>query len=232
MSERRQITGKTEHDRHVASPTRKLNGRRERDSQRARVYRAEHRIHGPLGRIEQDTLTFPEVVEAIRQIEKTRWFQWSDNWVSPEMEEILWEATRDYEVTVGDGRSRKTGCAVPALWEIRIPRGFRCVEVLVHEMAHLIVPPPLAGHGPDWVETYLDGLAAVGMGGRAHDLAKEFARTGVVGGRDPDYYLTVAPEIDLLVGRQAKAEEIRLMKDRLRDIPFDELTPEMLTLAA
>ncbi len=226
MSERKDITGATEDIRFARSPTRSLVGNgRDRDGQRARVYRAEHKIHGPLGRDEQDTLTFREVVETVREIEQTKWFQ--DASSNP----LIHEATRDWNVTVGDGRRRKTGCAIPAMWEIRIPKGFRCVEVLVHELGHLIAPPDAAGHGPEWVEIYLDGLAAVGMGRRARDLAVEFEAAGVTGGMKPDYYLTVTPEIDLLTGRQKKAEQIRLLKEEIADVPIEELTPEMLTLA-
>jgi hypothetical protein len=126
-------------------------------------------------------LSWEETVAFVRGLEESDW------WIHSAQTAIQEQAAREYAITLRKGSAREqSASARPDVWELRIPDHFRRRWIVIHEMAHLISPD--WGHGPVWVETYLDGLAANGLEDAAANLAASMIRGGVRGAKAPDHY--------------------------------------------
>jgi len=182
-----------------------LHERRLRDNQRAKVYRAEGAALGAIGCQGWGRLSYAEMSHVVSLIQETDW--WQNSTVTPpnmgqgkaaKNNDLIYRATREWDVTITDGRGRRTACAIPLMWEIRMPTNYRRLEVIVHELAHLIDPVwDGEPHGPAWVHTYLMGLCAIGLQDRAYRLATAMIEGKVRGAREPAYYLEQETQIDL-----------------------------------
>jgi putative metallohydrolase (TIGR04338 family) len=113
-------------------------GTRPRDNQRARVYRSgiasiEVAESALLGSV-------PEVQAIVDGILTTQW--WKQR------------APHRTQVRVTDGRGRRTGCSIGS--EIRLPRRYRSLMSILHEMAHeWMWCPTLQGHGPEFAGAFI-----------------------------------------------------------------------------
>ncbi|MCJ7724971.1 MAG: hypothetical protein MUP76_01080 [Acidimicrobiia bacterium] len=126
-----------------------------RDSQRARVYRAEH---GVAQRLAEPNLG--SVEEAQRFVDGVVGSEW-------------WHAAAPHRpvVTVADGRGRRSGGSIGG--EIRLPRLYRTPLIVLHELAHEWVQCPVrAPHGPGFAAGFLV-LVGTFQSGRVRDLLKE-----------------------------------------------------------
>lgn len=116
---------------------------RPRDSQRARLYRAEG------------------LVDAGRRLPTVERMQaWVDGLVATDWFAARW-GRRSFEVRPGFGHRRAT--ADQANGVLQMPRWARSELVLLHEVAHCLTPATLAGHGPEYAGVLL-ALARRGMG--------------------------------------------------------------------
>jgi putative metallohydrolase (TIGR04338 family) len=137
-----------------------------RDSQRAKVYKAENAAfaHSPLS----SAPTLPSIPDIEIYIAKV--------WSSKRVQALFAspsEASRPPRV--GDGRGRRSACAFTN--EIRMPLSTRREWVVLHELAHVINrrgSEIVAGHGWEFCATYLQ-LVLYMMGREHHDaLKREF----------------------------------------------------------
>jgi putative metallohydrolase (TIGR04338 family) len=62
-------------------------------------------------------------------------------------------------VCVQDGRGRRSACA--SFDTISVPRWARTRIVILHELAHIITPPPFAWHGPEFALNFLKLVRSV-----------------------------------------------------------------------
>jgi putative metallohydrolase (TIGR04338 family) len=123
-----------------------------RDSQRARLYRAEHRT--ALRLVEPNLGSVDEVQGLVDRVVGSDW----------------WRSAAPHRpmVAVADGRGRRSGGSVGG--EIRLPRMYRNRLIVLHELAHeWIMCPVRAPHGPDFAAGFLM-LAGEFHGGRTRDL--------------------------------------------------------------
>jgi len=112
--------------------------RKPRDSQRARVYRAEEKVAQIL---KEPNLGSVEETQAIVDLVI------GSDW---------WRAVAPHRpvVVVADGRGRRSGGSIGG--EIRLPRRYRTRLVVLHELAHEWATCPVrAPHGPDFVAAFL-----------------------------------------------------------------------------
>ena len=131
---------------------------RPRDSQRARLYRAEG-----------------EVDPGRRLPTVERMQAWVDALVATDWFVARW-GTRCFEVRPGFGHRRATADANGVL---QMPKWARSELVLLHEVAHCLTPVTLASHGPEYAGILL-ALARRGMGpGTAQRLEDAFDRERV-----------------------------------------------------
>ena len=132
---------------------------RPRDSQRARLYRAEGQVDA--GRA---LPTVPRMQAWVDGLVATDWFL------------ARWGA-RAFEVRPGFGHRRATADAVNGV--LQMPKWARSELVLLHEIAHCLTPLTFASHGPEYAGVLL-ALARRGMGpGTAQLLEDAFARERV-----------------------------------------------------
>ena len=132
---------------------------RPRDSQRARLYRAEGSVDA--GR---RLPTVPRMQAWVDALCATAWFV--DRW-----------GARALEVRPGYGHRRAT--ADPVTGVLQMPTWARSELVLLHEVAHCLTPLTCASHGPEYAGVLL-ALARRGMGpGTAQLLEDAFARERV-----------------------------------------------------
>ncbi len=132
---------------------------RPRDSQRARLYRAEGQVDA--GR---SLPTVPSMQAWVDGLVATDWFvaRWGD---------------RAFEVRPGFGHRRATADAVNGV--LQMPKWARSELVLLHEIAHCLTPLTFASHGPEYAGVLL-ALARRGIGpGTAQLLEDAFARERV-----------------------------------------------------
>jgi len=131
---------------------------RPRDSQRARLYRAEGEV------------------DAGRRLPTVERMQaWVDGLVATGWFVARWGA-RSFEVRPGFGHRRATADENGVL---QMPKWARSELVLLHEVAHCLTPVTFAGHGPEYAGVLLT-LARRGMGpGTAQLLEDAFARERV-----------------------------------------------------
>jgi len=128
---------------------------RPRDSQRARLYRAEG------------------LVDAGRRLPTVPRMQaWVDGLVATEWFVARW-GERSIEVRPGFGHRRATADAASGV--LQMPTWARSELVLLHEIAHCLTPLTHASHGPEYAGVLL-ALARRGMGpGPAQRLEDAFA---------------------------------------------------------
>ncbi len=128
---------------------------RPRDSQRARLYRAEGEV------------------DAGRRLPTVERMQaWVDGLVATEWFVARW-GDRHFEVRPGFGHRRATADQHGVL---QMPKWARSELVLLHEVAHCLTPVAYASHGPEYAGVLL-ALARRGMGpGTAQLLEDAFAR--------------------------------------------------------
>ena len=131
---------------------------RPRDSQRARLYRAEGEV------------------DAGRRLPTVERMQaWVDGLAATEWFVARWGA-RYFEVRPGFGHRRATADEDGVL---QMPRWARSELVLLHEVAHCVTPVTFASHGPEYAGVLL-ALARRGMGpATAQALEDAFARERV-----------------------------------------------------
>jgi len=128
---------------------------RPRDSQRARLYRAEGEVDA--GR----RLATVERMQA-----------WVDGLVATDWFVARW-GVRSFEVRPGFGHRRATADTVNGV--LQMPKWARSELVLLHEVAHCLTPATFASHGPEYAGVLL-ALARRGMGpGTAQRLEDAFA---------------------------------------------------------
>lgn len=131
---------------------------RPRDSQRARLYRAEGEVHA--GRRLPSVERMQAYVDALAAAD---WFL--DRW-----------GERAFEVRPGFGHRRATADRNGVL---QMPKWARSELVLLHEVAHCLTPVACAPHGPEYAGVLL-AVARRGMGpATAQSLEDAFARQGV-----------------------------------------------------
>jgi putative metallohydrolase (TIGR04338 family) len=132
---------------------------RPRDSQRARLYRAEG------------------LVDAGRRLPTVERMQaWVDALAATEWFVARWGA-RSFEVRPGFGHRRAT--ADQANGVLQMPKWARSELVLLHEIAHCLTPAACASHGPEYAGVLL-ALARRGMGVSTAQLLEDaFARERV-----------------------------------------------------
>ncbi len=131
---------------------------RPRDSQRARLYRAESQVDA--GR------RLPSVA---------RMQAWVDGLAATDWFVARWGA-RTFEVRPGFGHRRATADENGVL---QMPKWARSELVLLHEVAHCLTPATFASHGPEYAGVLL-ALSRRGMGpGTAQLLEDAFARERV-----------------------------------------------------
>ena len=128
---------------------------RPRDSQRARLYRAEGEV------------------DAGRKLPTVERMQaWVDGLVRADWFVGRW-GERAFDVRPGFGHRRATANADGVL---QMPKWARTELVLLHEVAHCLAPSTCAAHGPEYAGVLLS-LARRGMGpGPAQSLEDAFAR--------------------------------------------------------
>lgn len=131
---------------------------RPRDSQRARLYRAEGEV------------------DAGRRLPTVERMQaWVDGLVATEWFLARW-GERSFEVRPGFGHRRATADQNGVL---QMPKWARTELVLLHEVAHCVTPIVLASHGPEYAGVLL-ALARRAMGpGTAQLLEDAFVRERV-----------------------------------------------------
>jgi len=133
-----------------------------RDSQRARVYRAEHAVALQLG--EPNLGAVADTQAAVDRVVGSEW----------------WHTAAPHRpvVVVGDGRGRRSGGSVGG--EIRLPRLYRTRLVLLHELAHeWLTCPVRAPHGPEFAGAFLVLAGSFHSESARDRLAAAFADEGV-----------------------------------------------------
>jgi putative metallohydrolase (TIGR04338 family) len=129
---------------------------RERDAQRARVYRAD-------GRLVEIAKPLPEMTDLRRYVRRV--------WALKRVQAAFPQATALPLPTVSDGRGRRS--AGGNLRGIKMPLWARNEAVTLHELAHTITlrthGPLVAAHGWQYCAIYLR-LTLYAMGREAHDV--------------------------------------------------------------
>lgn len=111
-----------------------------RDNQRKKLYCAEGVVHG------KHFETIPEIQEHVNKIAVSDWWKKHHKFYT-------------YPITVHDGRGRRNACAV-GMTDIKLPKWSRHEEVILHELAHLVVHSRFgnngaAGHGCEFAKVLL-----------------------------------------------------------------------------
>ncbi len=129
--------------------------RRPRDSQRARLYRAEEEVHA--GR------RLPTVAQLQAYVDGVAGSDWF----------LARWGVRPFEVRPGYGHRRATADVNGVL---QLPRWARSEVVVLHEMAHCLTPVAFAAHGPEYAGVLLALVRRAVDPGRAQSLEDAFAR--------------------------------------------------------
>lgn len=129
--------------------------RRPRDSQRAKLYRAEDEVN-PGRRLP----TVDKLQAFVDDVAGSDWFlaRWGP---------------RTFEVRPGHGHRRATADANGVL---QMPRWARAEVVVLHEMAHCLTPVAFAAHGPEYAGVLLALVRRAVSPGTAQHLEDAFAR--------------------------------------------------------
>ena len=133
-----------------------------RDSQRSRVYRAEHRVAQRLN--EPNLGSVEETQEFVDTIVGSSWWRIA----APHRPTVL----------VADGRGRRSGGSVGG--EIRLPRLYRTPLIVFHELAHeWVMCPVRAPHGPEFARAFLALVGVFHSDGALTLMSEAFADEGV-----------------------------------------------------
>lgn len=140
---------------------------RDRDNQRARVYRAENKARQGTKGLSFETVA--EMQKYVDRLHRSKWFQ------------KRWPRIKSFTVT--DGRGRRSGASFGTYWStLKMPRWSRHEEYLLHEVAHTCTASSAreaAAHGPEFVTILLE-LIGHQMGAAARDhYLKTFIEHGV-----------------------------------------------------
>jgi putative metallohydrolase (TIGR04338 family) len=133
-----------------------------RDSQRARVYRAEDKVAQKLK--EPNLGSVASTQDVVDSVVNSDW----------------WQAVAPHRplVVVADGRGRRSGGSIGG--EIRLPRRYRTRLVVLHELAHEWVTCPVrAPHGPEFAGAFLNLIGVFHSDGVAALMSDAFAYEGV-----------------------------------------------------
>jgi hypothetical protein len=148
---------------------------RPRDTYRQRCYSAERKVFGWYTVADHFDLALPDWAAVEKFAQRIERSEWRGHGRKP---------VTLVRRTKGANRSD----ANRRLHRIRIaPTQFR-KDVLVHEYAHILTPERYAGHGPEWVGCYLDGIKALLGSEPAVALAVELSRRNVPGAKLPGHY--------------------------------------------
>ena len=128
---------------------------RPRDSQRARLYRAEDEV-GSGRRLP----TVPLLQAYVDDLGGTEWFR--SRW-----------GPRRFDVRPGHGHRRATADRDGVL---QMPRWARTEVVVLHEVAHCLTPATFAAHGPEYAGVLLSLVRRAVDPGSAQRLEDAFAR--------------------------------------------------------
>lgn len=128
---------------------------RPRDSQRARLYRAEDEV-GTGRRLP----TVPMLQAYVDALAASAWF------------EARWGA-RSFEVRPGYGHRRATADGNGVL---QLPKWARTEAVVLHEVAHCLTPVEFAAHGPEYAGVLLSIVRRAVDPGTAQRLEDSFGR--------------------------------------------------------
>lgn len=110
-----------------------------RDSQRLRLYRAQDTV--PSGQ------ALPEIEACQLYVDRVTSSEW-------------WRLRYPHVTRVKvHWRRGRTAVASPLTNTISLPRSLRTERTNLHELAHLVTPPDVASHGPEYARTYLDIVA-------------------------------------------------------------------------
>lgn len=136
-----------------------------RDNQRARLYHAESVLDAK-GGPEPHLTTVPQIEKWIAKLMKKPWFK-RNFYVA--------------EVIIRPGRgARNASCLrFGPIAELTLPRWARTEGVILHELAHGIVPARVALHGPEFAGTFIYLVEKV-MGKDKADLLRDSFREGNV----------------------------------------------------
>lgn len=152
---------------------------RERDTQRARVYKCDRVLM-------ETAAALPSVRDVERFVKKT--------FASKRVREAFPKAMRPTLPTVGDGRGRRAACGGPG--GIKIPTWARNEAVVLHELAHTICLRQggrEAFHGWQFCAVYLK-LVLYLMGREAHNTLKAAFKANRVRFTEPRKRQPLSPE--------------------------------------
>jgi putative metallohydrolase (TIGR04338 family) len=135
---------------------------RPRDSQRSKLYRSEQRHSLWRG---SRPYSIEEVDDFVKKLVISQWFQ------------RRWPAV--YDITVLDGRGRRSPAGNPYERYIKMPVWSRFPLLILHEVAHVIAPLGGAWHGWEFASTYLELVNHVLGVEAAGEMKSLFRSTGV-----------------------------------------------------
>jgi putative metallohydrolase (TIGR04338 family) len=131
---------------------------RPRDSQRARLYRAEDEVG-----VGRRLSTVPLLQAYVDALAATSWF------------EARW-GSRTFDVRPGHGHRRATAARDGVL---QMPRWARTEVVVLHEVAHCLTPVEFPAHGPEYAGVLLSLVRRAIDPGTGQRLEDAFGRHGV-----------------------------------------------------
>lgn len=115
-----------------------------RDSQRARLYRAERGRLGEPSVHAPPTMTMTEIRRWVGRLTRSSWWR------------RRFPGCRYIAVRDGRGRRSAAGQNCGHFGVIKLPRWARNPLVVLHEVAHAVQPRRTAAHGPEFARIYLD----------------------------------------------------------------------------
>lgn len=185
---------------------------RERDSQRSKVYKADHAL-------DKFSANLPDIADIEKFVKRA--------WSMQRMKDAFPRAMGGYAPSVKDGRGCRS--AHGGRWSITMPKWSRKEGIVCHELAHTIVcreyergpNKELAAHGWRFAETYLK-VVLYCMGREAHDALKAAFKEHRVRFRPKRERAPLSPE-------QRAVMAARLAAARLARKPAEPtVTPEMV----
>lgn len=183
---------------------------RQRDSQRSKVYAAEHILlkEGMAGRERLDTV---EEMQA---------------WVDKIVASAWWRKRypRVTKIEVRPGAGQRRALAFPHRRIISMPRWSRRKGIIIHEIAHLVVPTNVASHGWEFCSEYLAILRHF-LGKADHDALKaEFDKRRVKYRKPRQRAPLTAEQKAVLVERLAVARAAKEAKAAAEQSALDRAT--------
>lgn len=120
---------------------------RVRDNQRSRLYASEWEVFGWAKTEFKD----------MKQLEEYVWSVLENRHVQnkyPMAREIV-SGSQELRISAGQGHRRAITKWELCFIRISFPRKMRCKWVVLHELAHVLTPPPVPAHGREFCRTYL-----------------------------------------------------------------------------